>query len=483
MPTAPDRLPPHCNESEKGFLGSMLQGDSMVINDAISAGFKSEMFYDLRHQTIWDAVCQMIDLSQTPDTDKLFIHLRDKGLVDKVGGVSYIAELAGCSPSSSNWSYYGQKLREKFLLRSMLTACTNGASEIYNCDGKTPEEVIASIESAVMAVGQTRQQNSLPGIRELVMGALTDIEQAWERKGALKGIASGFPDLDRLTDGFDGGQMIVIAGRPSMGKTSFAMNIAEHVAVEQRIPTGIFSMEMTSRQLVERSIYSQARINSRAVRQGMLSERDFPKISHASARISKAPLFIDDTSGLTIAQIRSRGRRMVQQHGVKIFLIDYLQLIIGRGTGRRPDNRQQEIAEISCGVKNMAKELGVPVIVLCQLNREMDKDKNRKPRMSDLRESGAIEQDADFIGMLYRRATGEEDAEPRPEEPIPVNLLIAKQRSGPAGVDVKFLFYKEFTRFENVARVNDEDVPAGNTDRMSRIYDRASKATTGRDNG
>jgi replicative DNA helicase len=261
-----------------------------------------------------------------------------------------------------------------------------------------------------------------------------------------------------MTDGFHAGEMIVIAARPSMGKTSLAMNIAEHVATQLRLPVGVFSLEMTSESLVMRMMASLARVNSRSIRDGFLSERDFARLTTSAGQLAKAPLFIDDSSGLSILQLRAKARRMAQHHGIKLFIIDYLQLL--HSTARRAENRQQEIADISNGVKALAKELKVPVIVLSQLNRELEKDKNRKPRLSDLRESGAIEQDADLVALLYKPSSGDDDEAPGPEaDGIPVNLLIAKQRNGPTG-DVNLTFLKSYTRFESAAKISGEDIPA-----------------------
>ena len=245
-----------------------------------------------------------------------------------------------------------------------------------------------------------------------------------------------------------------------MGKTSLAMTIAEHVAIDQKLPVGVFSLEMTSESLVLRMLCSRSRVNMRNVRDGFLAERDFPKLTGAAGKLANAPLFIDDSSGLSILQLRAKARRMHQQYGIKLFVIDYLQLL--HSTARRAENRQQEIADISSGVKSLAKELNVPVIVLSQLNRELEKDKDRKPRMSDLRESGSIEQDADLVGLLYKPSRGEDEegggGAQVEEEAVPVNLLIAKQRNGPTG-DVHLTFLKSYTRFESAAKVSDEDVP------------------------
>jgi replicative DNA helicase len=255
--------------------------------------------------------------------------------------------------------------------------------------------------------------------------------------------------------------MIVIAARPSMGKTSLAMNIVEHVVLEQKLPAAVFSLEMSAESLVLRMMCSIARVNLRSIREGFMSESDFPKLTGAAGRLANSPLFIDDSAGLSILQLRARARRLHQQHGVKLFVVDYLQLL--HSTARRSqENRQQEIADISSGIKALAKELKVPVLVLSQLNRELEKDKSRKPRLSDLRESGAIEQDADVVGLLYKPNSGDDEDGAQAEEAdgLPVNLLIAKQRNGPTG-DINLTFLKNYTRFESAAKVSDEDIPEG----------------------
>jgi replicative DNA helicase len=301
-------------------------------------------------------------------------------------------------------------------------------------------------------------QSQTSTIKDLVKKAINTIEDFHQRQGMLTGVGTGFTDLDKMTSGFHAGEMIVIAARPSMGKTSLAMNIAEHVALDLRLPVGVFSLEMTSESLVLRMLCSRSRVNLRNVRDGFLAERDFPKLTGAAGKLANAPLFIDDTSGLSILQLRAKARRMHQQYDIKLFVIDYLQLL--HSTARRAENRQQEIADISNGIKSLAKELDVPVIVLSQLNRELEREKNRKPRLSDLRESGAIEQDADVVGLLYKPSSDEDESgvAPPEEDAVPVNLLIAKQRNGPTG-DVSLTFLKSYTRFESAAKVSDEDVP------------------------
>jgi len=280
------------------------------------------------------------------------------------------------------------------------------------------------------------------------------------KKGELTGISSGFKDLDQMMWGFQRQEMIILAARPSMGKTSLALNFAEAAALPKKGPPAavlIFSLEMGASQLALRMLCSRARVNMRNIRDGFLAERDFPKLTGAAGKLANAPLYIDDSAGLSILQLRAKARRMYQQFGIKLIVIDYLQLL--NASSSRVENRQQEVAMISNGVKALAKELNVPVIVLSQLNRELEKDKSRKPRLSDLRESGAIEQDADLIALLYKPDEGKEDddAAPQDQEAIPVNLLIAKQRNGPTG-DVNLTFFKGYTRFESAAKVSDVPV-------------------------
>jgi len=386
--------------------------------------------------------------------------LKDRQLLDQVGGIAYLSQLQDAVPSAANLSYYLDIVREKYLLRKLITTCSGVVGKVFDYEGNV-EELLDEVEKEVLRVNESREQTGIKPIRDLVNHAISTIEHFWERKGELSGLATGFPDLDKMTDGLHGGEMIVIAARPSMGKTSLAMNIAEHATVELKLPVGVFSLEMSAESLMLRMMCSLARVNMRHIRDGFMSEADFPKLHHAAGRLSGSKLFIDDSAGLSILQLRARARRMAQQHGIKLFVIDYLQLL--NSTARRAqDNRQQEIADISSGIKALAKELNVPIIVLAQLNREIEKDKNRKPRMSDLRESGSMEQDADLVGLLYKPNAGDDEDGAVAEEGdgLPVSLVIAKQRNGPTG-DVHLTFLKPYTRFESAPKFSDTDVPDG----------------------
>jgi replicative DNA helicase len=342
----------------------------------------------------------------------------------------------------------------------MIATCTEVVGRVYDYQGEV-EELVDQVEKDILRINEERDQGKSKAIKQIVGEAVGQIEHYFNRKGELGGVGTGFTDLDRMTDGLHKGEMIVIAARPSMGKTSLAMNIVEHAVLEQKLPVAVFSLEMTAESLVLRMLCSIARLNLGNIRGGFMGEADFPKLTTAAGRLASSPLFIDDTAGLSILQLRARARRLAQQHGIKLFVIDYLQLL--HSTARRSqENRQQEIADISSGIKALAKELEVPVVVLSQLNREPEKrERGAEPKLSDLRESGAIEQDADVVGLLYKpgKSGDDENSGFEEQDAVPINLLIAKQRNGPTG-DVSLTFLKSYTRFENAARVSDEDMPA-----------------------
>ena len=455
-----DRLPPHSTEAEQGVLGCVLLSPNECLGLCVEK-FKGggEVFYDLRHQHLFTLLVEMYDQKSPIDLITVQQRLRDKQQLDAMGGIAYLSALLDAVPSAANLSYYADIVREKYLLRKMIRTCTEVVGRVHEYEGEV-DALLDEVERDVLRISEERVEASTLTIKELVHGAINKIEDFHARQGMLTGIATGFPDFDKMTSGLHGGEMVVIAARPSMGKTSLAMNIAEHIVLEERQPVGVFSLEMTAESLVLRMLCSRSRVNLRNIREGFLAERDFPKLTGAAGKLSNAPLYIDDSPGLSILQLRAKARRMWQQYGIKLFVIDYLQLL--NSTSRRAENRQQEIADISNGVKALAKELKVPIIVLSQLNRELEKDKNRKPRLSDLRESGAIEQDADLVALLYKPSSGgdEEGGAVEEQDAVPVNLLIAKQRNGPTG-DVNLTFLKSYTRFESAAKFSNDDVPNG----------------------
>lgn len=458
-----DRLPPHSLEAEQCVLGCLLQSANEGVAYCVERFKDASVFYDLRHQTIFTVLVEMWERKEAIDELTVGQRLRDKQQLDAVGGYVYLSSLINAVPSAANLAYYADIVREKFILRRLIQTCTSIIGRAYEEQDEV-EQLMDEVERDVLRISEDRIEPTSKPIKDLVATAVTRIEEYFQRRGALTGLETGFTDFDKMTSGLHGGDMIVIAARPSVGKTSLAMNIAEHVAIELKQPVGVFSLEMTAEALVMRMLCSQARVNLRNIREGFMSEHDFPKLLTATGKLSGAPLFIDDSAALSILQLRARARRMWQQYGIKLFIVDYLQLL--HSTARRAEqNRQQEIADISSGLKALAKELGVPVIVLSQLNREVERDRSRKPRLSDLRESGAIEQDADLVGLLYRAdpknpgkaAAGddEEDGGAPEGDVIPVNLLVAKQRNGPTG-DVRLTFFRSYTRFENASKISDD---------------------------
>ncbi len=452
-----DRLPPHAPVAEQGVLGCVLLSPNDCMGECIEKLKEGpDAFYDLRHQEIYRVLSQMYDAREAIDVITVQQRLKDNQLLEQVGGIGYLSGLPDAVPSSANLLYYMEIVREKYLLRKMIHVCTEIVGRVYDYEGEV-DMLMDEVEREVLRISESRAEGQSNTIKELVVRAIDQIQSFQERQGMLTGVGTGFRELDKMTTGLHGGEMVVLAARPSMGKTSLAMNIAEYASIEQNLPVGVFSLEMTAESLVMRMLCSNSRVNLRNVRDGFLAERDFPKLTQSASNLTKAPLFIDDSSGLSILQLRAKARRMHQQYQIKLFVIDYLQLL--HSTARRAENRQQEIADISSGIKALAKELNVPIIVLSQLTRELEREKNRKPRLSDLRESGAIEQDADLVMLLYKPSSDDDEAAaPVEEDAVPVNLLIAKQRNGPTG-DVHLMFLKPYTRFENAAKISDEDMP------------------------
>jgi len=459
-----DRLPPHAPDAERGVLGCILLSPNEAMGECvriIKPG--AEAFYELRHQALYENLVRMYDAQLPIDLITLQQRLRDQNQLDAVGGLTYLNQIADAVPSAANLEYYIEIVLEKHLLRRMLQTCTNVISRVFECEGDVPA-LLDEVERDILRINEERERPETKAIKDLVNSAINTIEELHARQGMLSGLSTGFTDLDKMTTGLHKGEMIVIAARPSMGKTSLAMNMAEHIAIDLKQPVGVFSLEMTAESLVLRMMCSRAEVNLRDVREGFLAERDFPRLTHAAGEIAGSPLFIDDTSGLSILQLRARARRMWQQYQIKMLVIDYLQLMHS-DTRRGKDNRQQEIAEISSGIKALAKELEIPIIILSQLNREIEKDKSRKPKLSDLRESGSIEQDADLVGLLYAPSKDDDDEKDRVSVPqddgsgVAVSLLIAKQRNGPTG-DVPLTFLKRFTRFKSAAKVSHDDVPS-----------------------
>ncbi len=417
-----------------------------------------EYFYLPAHQIIYSALVELWNAGQGIDLITFTQVLRDRNTLEAVGGAAAITNLFTFVPTAANVTYYLEIVRDKFILRQIIAACTESVRRSFEEQDEV-NNLLDEVEKKIFAVGEDRFKGQMPSMREQVMEAIESIEALYANRGSITGLSTGFKMLDEMTSGLHPAEMIVVAARPSMGKTAFAMNIAEHVAIEQRKPVAIFSLEMSAQQLVQRLLCSRARVNSKKVRDGFLAERDFSTLTSAASKLAEAQMFIDDTAGLNILELRAKARRLKSQHDIQLVVVDYLQLL--RSTSRRgQDNRQIEISEISAGLKSLAKELKIPVIVLAQLNRNPENrtgDSKGRPRLSDLRESGSIEQDADFVGLLVREEYYADSDEERQESEGKADLIIAKQRNGPTG-DVPLTFIKEYTRFEDRAR---EAVEAG----------------------
>lgn len=409
-------------------------------------------FYIPSHQTIFNVLIDLWNANQGIDLITFTQVLRDRNLLETIGGAAFVTSLFTFVPTAANVGYYLEIVRDKYILREIIGACTEGARRSYEEQDEV-DNLLDEVEQRIYAVGEDRFKGQRFSMKEQVMEAIEAINTLWENKGSLTGLRTGFVELDRMTSGLHPAEMIVIAARPSMGKTALAMNIVEHVAAIERRAVAVFSLEMSSQQLVQRMLCSSARVNLKKVREGFLTPSDLEKIPAAAHKLAEASIFIDDTPGLTILELRAKARRLSAQHKIELIVIDYLQLL--RSTSRRgQENRQIEISEISAGIKGLAKELNVPIIVAAQLNRNPENrtgDSKGRPRLSDLRESGSIEQDADLVGLLVRQEYYADSEEEREETEGKADLIIAKQRNGPTG-DVPLTFLKEYTRFEDRAR-------------------------------
>jgi replicative DNA helicase len=410
-----------------------------------------EYFYVPAHQTIYTVVVELWNAGQAIDLITFTQVLRDRNLLESLGGAAFVTSLFTFVPTAANVQYYLDIVRDKYILREIIAAATESVRRAYEEQDEV-NNLLDEVEQRIFAVGEDRFKGQMLSMKEQVMSTLESIEKLFENKGAITGVSTGFRDLDKLTSGLHSSEMIVIAARPSMGKTALAMNIAEHAAIQLKLPVAIFSLEMSAQQLVQRMLCSRARVNLAKTRDGFLAEADFPKLTNAASKLAEAKIFIDDSAGLSILELRAKARRLRAQQDVQLIVVDYLQLL--RSTSRRAqDNRQLEISEISAGLKGLAKELKIPIIVVAQLNRNPEiRTGSGKgvPRLADLRESGSIEQDADLVGLLVREEYYADSDEERTEMEGKAELIIAKQRNGPIG-QVKLTFLKDFTRFEDRA--------------------------------
>ena len=433
------------------MLGSMLISPQDKIAEVV-AKISDNYFYIPAHQTIYRLLVELWDAKQGIDLITFTQALRDRNQLETIGGAAFVTSLFTFVPTAANLTYYLEIVRDKYILREIIAACTEGARRSYEEQDEV-DNLLDEVEQRIYAVGEDRFKGESLTMKEQVMEAIETINKLWEQKGSLTGLSSGFVEFDRMTSGMHPAEMIVIAARPSMGKTAFVMNVVEHVAVHEKKPVGVFSLEMSAQQLVQRMLCSRARVNLRKARDGFLADSDFDKIATAAGKLAEADIYIDDTPGLSILELRAKARRLKSRHDIALIIIDYLQLL--RSTSRRgQDNRQIEISEISAGIKGLSKELNIPIVVAAQLNRNPEirtGESKGRPRLSDLRESGSIEQDADLVGLLVRQEYYADTEEEKDEFEGKAELIIAKQRNGPTG-DVPLTFMKEFTRFEDRAR-------------------------------
>lgn len=439
------------------MLGAMLLSPQEAAS-AVRERLNEEHFYYSPHQAIFREIAMLQDALQAIDMVTLTQRLADKKQLEEIGGAAYLTEIITRVPTATNVEHYIDIVWEKYLLRQLI----GSAHDIITKSFEQQDDVKAwvdEVEQQIFSITAEKSTAAVRPVRDMIKDAMASIEKLYDQRGAVTGLATGFRDLDKITSGLHDGNVIVIAARPSMGKTALAMNIAENVSIDYNLPVGVFSLEMSSEELVKRMLCSRARVNLRSIRDGFLSERDFHPLTAAASQLMKAPLYIDDSAGLTITQVRARARRMKQQFGVRLLVIDYLQLM--RAPSRRADlNRQVEISDISSGVKALAKELKLPILVLSQLNRQPEQREGGRPKLADLRESGAIEQDADVVGLLVRPEVYAEEEGEKAAERGKASLIIAKQRNGPTG-DVHLTFLSDYTRFEDQSRVDEEDVPTG----------------------
>jgi len=430
------RIPPQDLDAEQSVLGSILLDREAIFR--VMKILRPEDFYQESHRLVYSAILELTDQGQPADLITVTSFLRKTGSLERAGGTAYVASLANLVPVAANAEYYAYIVEEKALLRALIQLATRIANLGYE-GSEGAGQLLEQAERMIMDLHTRRGGMAFASIREIVFGVLDRIQQACLHQEDITGVPTGFAELDRLTGGLQKGDLIILAGRPSMGKTALGLTVAQHVAVRKKMPVAVFSLEMSKEQLVQRLICQEAMVDLHRVRTGQLGEEDLARVTQAAGELAVCPLFIDDFSGITARQIRARCRELQFEKGLALVVIDYLQLMQGQG---RVENRQQEIAGISRSLKGMAKELNLPVLALAQLSRQAELRKDSRPQMADLRESGSLEQDADVVMFIYR-----EDYYNRESEKKNIaEIIVAKQRNGPTGV-VELAFLREFTRF------------------------------------
>ncbi|MES0874067.1 replicative DNA helicase [Sinimarinibacterium sp. HSW-8] len=449
---AQPKLPPYSIEAEQSVLGGLML-DNRAWNE-VADRLSPEDFYRQDHQLIYRAICEQVGAGRPCDFVTLSEHLKARGQLDEVGGLAYLGSLANDTPSAANVLAYADIVRERAVLRGLVAVGGDIAELGFRADGRSYAELLDLAEQKVFALRSRAEhaRSSYHAMPELMQKLEEKIEFLRKNPGGLAGLSTGFVDLDAKTTGLHPGDLVIVAGRPSMGKTSFALNIAEHVVLYEKKPAAVFSMEMPAEQLALRMLSSFARIPMGRLRSGELDDRDWDRLVSQGGLIREAPLYIDETGALSPLELRARARRIKARHGLGLIVVDYIQLMQVPGT---KENRTNEISEISRSLKALAKELEVPVIALSQLNRGVEQRDNKRPRMADLRESGGIEQDADLVLFIYRDEVYNKDS----PDAGTAEIIIAKQRNGPLGT-VKTAFLGEFTRFDNLAQGYAEDYGA-----------------------
>jgi replicative DNA helicase len=448
-----DRKAPWSPEAEISVLGGMLI-DADAVAKAVEL-VNDSMFYREANRRLYRAMRRLFERGEAIDPVTLNEELRGSGELDAVGGPAYLAELMEAVPTAANIEYHGKILRDKALLRRLIEASSDTIREVYDASGETVEDVIDRAEQRIFTISQAGQRKGFVWIKEILWPAFEHIEKLQQAKGSVTGVPSGFPDLDNLTAGFQRSDLIVVAGRPSMGKTSLVLNFMQHVAIDHGIPVAFFSLEMSKEAIVQRLLCSEGQVNSSNLRRGRLTEQEYMQLATAAGHLNTAPIWVDDTPAITALELRAKARRLKAEVDLGMIVVDYLQLM----RGPRAENRVQEISAISGALKAVAKELEVPVVALSQLSRAPEQRTDHRPQLADLRESGAIEQDADVVLFIFRPEVYRREDSGLEGESLEgkAELIVGKQRNGPTGT-IDLFFRKEFTRFESVSRLAPEGV-------------------------
>ena len=439
-----DKIPPQNMEAEQSVIGSVFLDKEAIYK--VMRILSPNDFYSESHKLIYEVLLDLNDNALAIDLLTVTENLRQKDYLDKVGGVTYIASLPGMVPTSANVEHYAKIVEEKSLLRTLISLASRIANMSYE-GSENAQRLMDEAERMILELSSRRSTSAFTPIKEILLKILEYIEFLSENKGSVTGVSSGFTDLDSICSGFQKGDLMILAARPSMGKTSLGLNVAQHAALHSKIPVAFFSLEMSKEQLVQRMLCAEAMVDQHKLRTGNLKDEDWEKINNMAAKLASVPIFIDDTPAISIRELRAKARRLQAEYGLGLIVIDYLQLM---QAGKKTDNRQQEIAEISRSLKGLAKEMKVPVLALAQLSRSVEQRQDKKPLLSDLRESGSLEQDADMVMFIYR----DEYYNPDSEKKGIAEIIVAKQRNGPTGI-VELGFLKEYTRFVNLAKRSD----------------------------